>query len=551
MSALIDTLVGALVRVIQGGIALSPTLLIGVFVAAVMRYYFGSDGIKRLFGNRGLRSLPQSWLIGMLMPVCSIGVLPVLREMRRSGVSAGAMTAFALSAPLFNPLSLLYGLTLSRPSIIVFFAMGSLLLVTVLGMLWDWISPGEGNSETGKDQFLQEESRQEDIIGIRRLAAMFVQACRELTGPSLAMALIALIGVALLAVVLPFGSMQSSFESDDPWAPLRMVAMGLPVYATPLLTMSQLGMMFQHANSPGAAFALLILGSGVNLATPVWFGRNFGWRPTMVWLAILVVVVTGFAYAINDPLLPRSIQAAGHTHAFDIYSNPIPLGGIDLRMTAENTLRRNVDAISVFAAILLVATMAIGVVLRLIGIDESWLAVSKEASNREGQLASQASVVEAGENGEPKSGGWDIIIPPWVVGAVMLAGLVAFSIVACFAYYPPPDQCLKEAAIARAECLSAAGSGNPEHALYWIPIWKDWSRRLEVGVFIRKGSVRPYQSMQGFLIRKKLDTLEHELAHLTEHDEGDHGHTHNPSDVRALVSDLLIANTRWTAAFRD
>ena len=49
-----------------------------------------------------------------LLPVCSIGVIPILREMKRIGIRPGAITAFALSAPLFNPLSLMYGLTLSR-----------------------------------------------------------------------------------------------------------------------------------------------------------------------------------------------------------------------------------------------------------------------------------------------------------------------------------------------------------------------------------------------------------------------------------------------------
>ena len=36
---------------------------------------------------------------------------------------------------------------------------------------------------------------------------------------------------------------------------------------------------------------------------------------------------------------------------------------------------------------------------------------------------------------------------------------------------------------------------------------------LEIGTFIRTGQLRPYQQMQGYLIRKKLELLEHELEH--------------------------------------
>ena len=39
---------------------------------------------RKLFGDNSWRSLPQAWLVGMLLPVCSLGVIPVIREMRRA-----------------------------------------------------------------------------------------------------------------------------------------------------------------------------------------------------------------------------------------------------------------------------------------------------------------------------------------------------------------------------------------------------------------------------------------------------------------------------------
>ena len=95
-------LIGGLVRALQALASATPTILIGLFIAAILRYYVGQAGTQKLFGGESIRSLPQSWLLGMLLPVCSIGVLPILREMKRSGVRAGAITAFAISAPLFK-----------------------------------------------------------------------------------------------------------------------------------------------------------------------------------------------------------------------------------------------------------------------------------------------------------------------------------------------------------------------------------------------------------------------------------------------------------------
>ena len=516
MNSPLEILFGGFVRISQGIVACSPTLLVGLLTAVILRYYLGADGTRRLFGGDSIKSLPQSWLIGMLLPVCSVGVLPILFQMRAARVKPGAMTAFALSAPLFNPLSLLYGLTLSRPLVIILFAVGSLFVVTALGLLWDYLTKQ-------KEDTKQDLEVNQKLIGLSRLAAAFIQIARGASGKPAAYSLIAISGLGLLAAILPFGAMQSSVEQDDPFAPLRMSIIAPAIFATPMLAMNQLGMMFQHANSPGAAFSLLILGAGLNLATPLWFGRHFGWKETGLWLISLLGIVIAIAYALNQPLIPAGVQPAGHTHAFDIYTNPLPLSEREHWQTSKTLLSKNIDLPGLIALGVLGFCASLGVIFRCLKIDESWIA-KRKASQQDGSEAT----------------GMDVIVPRKVIGVTMLAGLVALSVVACYGYYPSPGECLEEIALARAECLTAANSGNKEHALFWLPVWEEWSRRLEVGTFIRRGEIRRYQSMQGYLIRKKLETLEHEL----EHDP------YEPEEVKRVVQDIFGTNRRWVKSFQ-
>ena len=42
-----------------------------------------------------------------------------------------------MTAPLFNPLSVLYGLTLSEPFVILSFAFCTMLVVTAVGLIWN------------------------------------------------------------------------------------------------------------------------------------------------------------------------------------------------------------------------------------------------------------------------------------------------------------------------------------------------------------------------------------------------------------------------------
>lgn len=481
---------GALVRATQGLLSSVPTLIVGLFIAAVLRYYLRVEGTLRLFGGNGVRSLAQSWLIGMLLPVCSIGVIPIIRELKRMGMRPGAISAFALSAPLFNPLSLLYGLTLSRPYVIVGFALGSLAVVTILGIAWDrWT------------RFKPCAVEQEPTpVSLRRLGFCGLYMARELVGPSGVLALIAVFGLGLLGAILPHGALQASVEQDNLWAPLTMAAVAVPVYATPMLTMSQLGMMFVHGNSPGAAFCLLLLGTGVNVATVCWIGKNYGWRSTLAWFCILMVVVVGCAYAVDKPLIPPGIEPAGHTHAFDIYTNPFSWG-TSLNLTHLATeIEKGVPRMQIILSLAFLGCFAlIGLLSRTLfrGPTNRFLSYIPDLSSLQWQ-------------------GMHRKVSTQVLGLTLLVGLVAFSIVGCYAYYPSADETLEEMRLVRVDVLSGVSSQDYEHVLHYIPDLEHWSRMLEVGYFIRNFELRPYQRMQAHLLRKKLELLEHACEDMLE-----------------------------------
>ena len=132
---------GALLRIIQALLQGAPFILSGICITALLERMIGSVGTKKLFGSNTIVSLFQSWCIGMALPGCSLGVIPICHQLRASGIAIGTIFAFALSSPLFDPLSMLYGLTLSKPFTIFAFAGCSLIVVTISGAIFDKIYP--------------------------------------------------------------------------------------------------------------------------------------------------------------------------------------------------------------------------------------------------------------------------------------------------------------------------------------------------------------------------------------------------------------------------
>ena len=475
---------GGLLRFGEALLAGAPTLLVGLFVAGVFRKLIGPEVTFRIFGGKGWRSLPQAWLWGMLLPVCSIGVIPVAYELRRAGLKGGAILAFALTAPLFNPLSLLYGLTLSTPIVILSFAAGSLIVVTSVGILWDLVF---ANSEA-------DEAKEPPVPpGLKRLAAVGVVGARHMAGPAAVYAVIGLAGSIVLASIFPFGSLTDTMAHTDPWAPIKMLFVALPAYATPLNVTMQVGGMFVHGNSVGAAYVLLSLGTGANLGLIAWAWHTYGCRRAFVFVAAFIVVVIAIAYVIDDPLYSAGKVDHPHTHAFDVYACPFsPSISSSLPHKAWEKLTDDAQLYEILALSAIGCMFLGGTVLRVWDPGhrlEEWLATAPEHP-----AATEASLLNAN-------------VPGPVLGITAILGLIAFSVVGCFVYYPAPDQTLEDMRYVKVDALSYASSKNVDKAAKSIEAYDDLTRKLQVGYYLRHWQVSEYQQAKARVLRGRLEQM--------------------------------------------
>ena len=459
---------GVLLRLLQSILEGAPTLLIGVLLAGVFRHMLQASGTRRIFGGGTWRCIPQSWALGMLLPVCSLGVIPIAHEMRRAGVSTGAILAFALTAPLFNPLSLLYGLTLSTPMIVMAFATASLLLVTLLGWGWDWAFGSDGQIESVPTRIAP---------GWQRIAGVFVVACQYLSGTILLYYLIALLGNLLLCFMFPTGSLQDQFGQDDPWAPLIMLILATPVYATPMTVMAQIGSMFVHGNSIGAAYTLLALGTGVNFGLLAWMARNHGVLRTFVLLIVFAASVTGIAYRMQTHLHVNGTVDHPHTHAFDVYSAPFASNTENVPFLFRRKLQETALIYQQVALSILFVMSICGLSMRrLFGPSdlEEWLARSSQRQRSDERR-------------------FDWALPSSVLGIVVIFGLVAASIAGCYIYYPHPTETLAEMKFVRAEAMSAVAAHDKLTATRNLERYDQLTRRLQVGYYLRNGTLTDFQ----------------------------------------------------------
>lgn len=87
-------------------VSASPFVIIGVFVATLIKYTRIADYIlvhlpKNVVGRRVIISC-----LGVFMPVCECGNVPVARSFMQKGLSVGESTTFLLAAPVLNPITI-------------------------------------------------------------------------------------------------------------------------------------------------------------------------------------------------------------------------------------------------------------------------------------------------------------------------------------------------------------------------------------------------------------------------------------------------------------
>jgi uncharacterized membrane protein YraQ (UPF0718 family) len=480
-----DTLLwGAIVRIAQTIFDASPTIVVGWIVAAEFERILGREGTFKLFGGHTWRQLPYAWLLGMLLPVCSLGVIPIMVQMRKSGISGGTILAFGLTAPLFNPISVLYGLTLGDPLALFVFCICSLTIVTVLGTFWDWMFPRN---------WIESETLPQTPFGWKRIAAVSSSVCEQAFSRSSLYILAALVGVGLLSAFLPAGVLQKAAGKDDLLAPLTMAAVATFAYITPMVAIVQVASMFQHGNSIGAAFTLLVLGAGVNLGLIAWSVTNYKWKPTLVWIVGLLSIVLALAYCVDRPLRPKGVEPADHTHAFDCYCNPFQGEVENIADASWKLVKDSWQPEEIIASCAALVMLLVGGLQRCI-----------DPSQRLMQYLLTQPEPRAGKG--PRG---DIVLPNSVIAASSLIGLVLASIGGCYLYYPPVSDIRQEMTSIQAELQGDCGLYAWDKIEYWIPIQEDWANKLKVSCYIRAKPLTRYQEMKLHVFMSKLELLEH------------------------------------------
>ncbi len=287
--------------------AMAPYLLFGFAVAGLLSVAIRPEVVKRHLGPPGFRQTFKATLIGVPMPLCSCGVIPVAASLRRAGAGKGATAAFLASTPETGVDSLLATWGLLGPMfamirVVVAFCTGFL-----AGFMVDWLDPRDPRppAETGGSG---PDSGPRRSWLVRAFRFGFVVLPADI-GRAL---LVGVVIAGVLGAVIPDNFLADKL-GHSPLAYLVITAFAIPVYVCSTGSIPIAAAMMKAGLSPGTALVFLIAGPATNAATISILWTMLGRRTTIIYL-VSIIACAWLAGGLVD-LAPGNAVLVRHLHA--------------------------------------------------------------------------------------------------------------------------------------------------------------------------------------------------------------------------------------------
>ncbi|MCA8926006.1 MAG: permease [Planctomycetes bacterium] len=260
---------------------------------------------RAMTGSTALTSALRGVVLGLPIPICSCGVVPLFRTLMGKGVPPAAAVAFLISTPELGFDAVLLSVPLLGVELTVIRVVAAFAVALISGLVAGWLlGPPEPQAPEEDDH---DHVTATQPAWQRAARYGFVTSVDELM-PWIAA------GIALAAALQPWLSEPSGLSALPPEAQVPMLAtLAAPIYvcasgATPIA-----GVLFASGISAGAVVAFLIAGPATNVTT---YGavRAFFSRKSSVLLLGTVFVVTvgvGFVALVFPPGIPP-LSKDGH-----------------------------------------------------------------------------------------------------------------------------------------------------------------------------------------------------------------------------------------------
>jgi uncharacterized membrane protein YraQ (UPF0718 family) len=284
---------------------MAPYLLLGFLLSGILSVVLPVSLVKRHLARKGKSSVIKSALMGVPLPLCSCGVLPVATWIRRHGASKGATGAFLLSTPQTGVDEFLVAFAMLGLGFALFTPAAALVSGVILGLI---LNRFRDDPDVVEEEELSDAPK--PSLPVRIFRHGFVTIAGDIAIPLAA-------GIFMSGLLSAFVDPQSFSEiGDGLMAKLIVVAAATPLYVCATASVPIGASMLVAGLSPGTVFVFLMAGPATNAATFTTISKLLGKREAVTYLVSAVVLAVAMGYLLDflAPVLPTIEAESLHDH---------------------------------------------------------------------------------------------------------------------------------------------------------------------------------------------------------------------------------------------
>ena len=301
----------------------APALLVAYLLVGLCHVFLPANWMQSMTRGSRVGQALRGVAVGLPLPVCSCGVVPIYRELIKQGAAVAAAIAFLVATPELELAAVMLTWQLMGGEVaLVRAGMAAVLALAVGVLVASFARPEKRAADEDDSCCAAPEPRTSG------LAARLAGAVRFGFGPAVdSTATWILTGLLLSAMLMPYvdrdwiASLPAGI--DVPIAAL----IGLPLYVCATGSTPLAAMLLVQGLSPGAVLALLLTGPATNVTTFGVLARLHGKRTALVFALSMWLGAVGLGYVANLVVGAAAVPAFGD-HAHDSPTAWLWLGGL-------------------------------------------------------------------------------------------------------------------------------------------------------------------------------------------------------------------------------
>ena len=294
------------IEVSQLFILMAPYLIMGLLISGLLYIFTSKEIIVNNVGKPGVMSILKASILGVPMPLCSCGVIPVATSMYKRGATKGSTLSFLISTPQTGVDSIILTWYQMGPQ----FAVIRPIIALITGIIGGIIGEKFTDKEHQTNSKINHTHKRKNLI--EGLKYTFITLPQDIINPLIKGILIS----ALISIIVP-NDFFSSYQLTGLIAMLVIAFTSIPIYVCATASVPIAMTLISKGLDPGAAFVFLMAVPATNAATISVIMNSLGKKMIYIYVSVIFTSAIFFGSLINIFLDPTSIPTTlnmSHSH---------------------------------------------------------------------------------------------------------------------------------------------------------------------------------------------------------------------------------------------